>query len=298
MELLQLKYFQELARTEHLSKTAEKLHIAQPSLSQTLKRLETELGTPLFDRVGKRIVLNTSGKIFLKYVNEIFTALDNAALELKTVQQTESKSISLHIYSASMLLPALVKQIQRADADIRLQISQLSIQQETNVPSLFVTSSHTCPKAAHVIPLMKEPLVAALPKNHALVRKPALTLDDLRQESFLSLKPASNLSTTLQYYCEKYHFTPHITTYADNPAMMRDLLRLDLGIAFVPERTWNGFASDTMILKPVADMPMERYIMLSWDPDRYQTPTMQLCKEVIIQYFTEYNSQFQSQSAK
>lgn len=294
MELLQLKYFQELARTEHLSKTAEKLHIAQPSLSQTLKRLENELGTQLFDRVGKRIYLNTSGKIFLKYVDEIFTALDNASLELKTTQQKESKTVSLHIYSASMLLPALVKRIQRADADIRLQIFQLSIRQETNTPSLFVTSSYTCPKAEHIIPLMKEPLVAALPKNHVLAEKPLLSLDDLRQESFLSLKPTSDLSATLQYYCEKYRFTPHITTYADNPAMMRDLLRLNLGIALVPERTWSGFASDTMIFKPIADMPMERHIMLSWDPDRYQTPAMLLCKEVMIQYFTEYNSQFQS----
>lgn len=62
MELLQLKYFRELAQSQHLSKTAEKLHIAQPSLSQTLRRLETELDTPLFDRVGKRIVLNDYGK--------------------------------------------------------------------------------------------------------------------------------------------------------------------------------------------------------------------------------------------
>ena len=72
MELLQLQYFRELARNGHLSKTAEALHIAQPSLSQTLKRLESEIGVPLFDRVGNRIVLNDSGRIFLKYTDEIF----------------------------------------------------------------------------------------------------------------------------------------------------------------------------------------------------------------------------------
>lgn len=55
MELLQLWYFREIAHSGHLSRTAEKLHIAQPSLSQMLKRLENELGISLFDRIGKRL---------------------------------------------------------------------------------------------------------------------------------------------------------------------------------------------------------------------------------------------------
>ena len=58
MELLQLQYFQVIARTQNISAAAEQLHISQPSLSQILKRLEQEVGAPLFDRVGKRIVLN------------------------------------------------------------------------------------------------------------------------------------------------------------------------------------------------------------------------------------------------
>lgn len=64
MELLQIKYFKVIAETENISKAAEQLYIAQPSLSQTLKRLEDELGTPLFDRTGKRITLNCAGKTF------------------------------------------------------------------------------------------------------------------------------------------------------------------------------------------------------------------------------------------
>lgn len=64
MELLQLRYFCELAKTEHLTKTANKLHISPPSLSVTISRLETELGVALFDRPGKMIRLN---KMVLEY---------------------------------------------------------------------------------------------------------------------------------------------------------------------------------------------------------------------------------------
>ena len=293
MELLQLKYFRELAQSQHLSKTAEKLHIAQPSLSQTLRRLETELDTPLFDRVGKRIILNDYGKILFKYTNVILHALDNAVLEIETAKQTVDKTVSLHVYSASMLLPELIRTIQNAYPDIRLQIFQQTIAGEPSKSSLYLTSSHLCPDEPGTIPLMKEPLVAALPRKHPLAAKKELCLDDLKNEEFLSLNQTSNLASVIRYYCSEHQFIPQITTLADNPSMIRDLLRLNLGIAFIPAYTWQGFASDTVVLKPISDMPMFRYLLLSWDPQHFQTPAMEQCKELMIRYFTEYSLQCQ-----
>lgn len=80
MELLQIKYFRIIAETENISKATQQLFIAQPSLSQTLKRLEDELGVPLFDRKGKKITLNKAGRIFLKYCDEITASIENAHL--------------------------------------------------------------------------------------------------------------------------------------------------------------------------------------------------------------------------
>ena len=71
MELNQIKQFRLIAGTESISEAAKLLFIAQPSLSQTLKRLEAKIGTPLFDRKGRKIVLNEAGKIFLKNCDEI-----------------------------------------------------------------------------------------------------------------------------------------------------------------------------------------------------------------------------------
>ena len=102
MELLQLWYFREIAHSGHLSRTAEKLHIAQPSLSQMLKRLENELGISLFDRIGKRLVLNENGVIFLKYTDQIFSALNNAKLELaEHIGEKMKKQVILCVSSAS-----------------------------------------------------------------------------------------------------------------------------------------------------------------------------------------------------
>ena len=83
MNLSQLEYFQIVAKEEHISRAAEKLHISQPSLSTTIRRLENELDTLLFDRVGRNIYLNEAGKKLLNHVNYIFsqiTALEDVGL--------------------------------------------------------------------------------------------------------------------------------------------------------------------------------------------------------------------------
>ena len=70
MDLTQLQYFQILAREENMSRAAEKLHVAQPAISASLSRLEKELDARLFDRKGRKIVLNSAGKIFLESCGE------------------------------------------------------------------------------------------------------------------------------------------------------------------------------------------------------------------------------------
>jgi DNA-binding transcriptional LysR family regulator len=76
LELLQFNYFQTVARLEHMTKAAEELHIAQPALSKTISRLESDLGVPLFDRHKRNIMLNAFGRIFLEQVEIALNALE------------------------------------------------------------------------------------------------------------------------------------------------------------------------------------------------------------------------------
>lgn len=288
MELLQLQYFRELARNGHLSRTAESLHIAQPSLSQILKRLECEIGVPLFDRVGNRIVLNESGRIFLMYTDEVFAALDRAAMELEDAGSRRKKTVALYICSASMFLPELVRQIQQKDPQIRLQIFCKSPGGMSEYPGLCITSSPVCPDETTCSKLLlKERIKAALPAGHPLAARDHLLWEDLEGESFLSLDDESDLTLAVRHFCGIKGIEPNITTYVDTPSVMRELLRLNLGIAFIPEYTWEGFAPDTVVLRSVEDLPMERYLMLSWDEKSCQTPAWNTCKDIITEFFLQ-----------
>ncbi|MEN3003622.1 LysR family transcriptional regulator [Dehalobacterium formicoaceticum] len=95
MNLLSFRYFKILAQYENVTKASNYLRISQPSLSNMLLKLESELGYQLFDRVGKRISINENGKIFLKYVDSIFKELTNAQNELDEYNNNFGWQLSL-----------------------------------------------------------------------------------------------------------------------------------------------------------------------------------------------------------
>lgn len=291
MELLQLQYFQVIARTQNISAAARELHVAQPSLSQLLKRLEHEVGTPLFDRSGKHIYLNTYGEIFLKYVNEVFSSLDNAASEIQTARGQESKIVNLSILAASMLLPDLYHRIKQADASIRLHVLQNNQEHLPDKNELILSSGWEAPRDVSACRiLLEEEIQLAVPVGHSLLEKPAIFIKDLCHESFISLSPANSLSQVLAHYYDQYHYEPSVTTFIDNPDIMRKLLTAHAGLAFIPTRTWKGFSHGDIVLRRIEDMPMKRYLFLSWNTNSFLTPSILLCRDTIIDYFTKYNS--------
>ena len=89
--LTQLEYFRALAETEHVTKTAEKLHISQTALTAMIRRLEEELQTPLFRREGRNVRLNVYGRAYLEYVNAVFNELNNGKATLWNESKSRSK---------------------------------------------------------------------------------------------------------------------------------------------------------------------------------------------------------------
>ena len=83
MELRQLRYFVEVAEREHISDAAEHLHVAQSAISRQIANLEDELGTPLFERIGRNVKLTAIGKTFLVHAIAALKAIDFAAKQVE-----------------------------------------------------------------------------------------------------------------------------------------------------------------------------------------------------------------------
>ena len=101
-----LSYFQKIAELQHMTKAAAALHVAQPSLSRTIKSLEEELDVPLFDHRGRNIVLTKYGEILLAHVNLIMKEMELAKKELREAEEAEHKTVKLSLYAASKMVVA------------------------------------------------------------------------------------------------------------------------------------------------------------------------------------------------
>lgn len=288
MELNQIKQFRVIAQTESISKAAELLFIAQPSLSQTLKRLEEELGAPLFDRRGRRIVLNGAGKIFLKYCDEVVIALDSAQKEINEYLGNKRNEINILFESTSLIILEIAEKM-RKNFPWSLPHIYQGFCSDWDL-KIFSDLSHDCGIPSKVV--FEEPIGVILPKEHYLATKSEITKKDLSDCGFLSLNPTDPLTGIISHFCAKADFKQNITMYVESPQVMQELVKKDFGIAFAPEYTWHSFYNGELIFKPVEDMPMKHYVHIMMNDKKYITKETQCCYEAISKFYIEYARNF------
>ena len=133
MEIQQFRYFLTAARYENLTKAAEELHIAQPALSQSVKRLETELGVSLFHRKNHRIELNEQGKLLKKRLIPLMESIDNLKDELWESVYSSERTIYLNFLSASNLITNSIISYRALKPDVQFQVSQLEMTESCDI---------------------------------------------------------------------------------------------------------------------------------------------------------------------
>ena len=290
MEWNQLQKFMVVAKEEHFSRAAELLNMTQPSLSQTIKRLEEELGYPLFLRNGKKISLNESGKIFLQTVVQMNELMQNTRTQLEELNDRSHLNVSIHFSAASKLLPELLLYLKKRNPETQYHIHQWRTDKEANEDDIQILSSaleDTDRKPEGPDVLMTEKILLALPENHALLKKDKIVLSDLVQEEFASLNEYWQLGREIKAAMERVSFVPKATMIVDNPNMMRELLKARLGIAFVPSVSWDSFAGDEIVLRPVEGINLSRYIYLHTKPRKYLTKEQKECIQGIKEFFAD-----------
>ncbi|MGN0141763.1 MAG: LysR family transcriptional regulator [Roseburia sp.] len=267
MEKLQLEYFLSVAETLNISKSAEKLFISQSSLSQTIRRLEKEIGYPLFDRNGKHICLNENGQVFLECVNRMKEIFENALEEIAEQNNIKNNQVTINMQCASHFLPQLMLYLSQKMPDTIFQISQQNYAAaKSDDADLRIAATPEPLNTDYASLLLKENILLAVPQNHVLFQKPTITISDLVRENFISLNPAWSLEQLIRTECQKKNFSPKVMIQVDNPDILRRLLVEKLGLAFVPEVTWGtSFSNGEFVLRSVSDFSVKRYVSVVWN---------------------------------
>ncbi|MDD3403509.1 MAG: LysR family transcriptional regulator [Hespellia sp.] len=286
MDFLQLKYFSIVANMQSFTQAAKKLYISQSSLSQTIGHLEKELGYQLFDRHGKTIELNEAGKVFLAGIESMQEKLKDTLRQIDEINGIQAKEISLYIGCASLALPGLLSQLRKQCGEITfriLQMRQTDVQPNTD---FSIVGQNELTKDTNAILLLEEDIRLAVPKEHKLTGKKIIQWNDLEHENFIALNKEWSLGNLLDTACNDNGFSPNITVRVDNPSMMRTLLKEKMGIAFIPQKTWNSpSVMADLCLKKIEHLELKRYVYLKWRKDSYLTDTMKTCRNCIQEYF-------------
>lgn len=186
MNLLHLEYFRTLAKVQNMTKAASELHITQPTLSNSLKRLEQELGMQLFDRCGRSLQLNSAGEEFLKSINSIFNLLGSQK-QLHTITGTEScTEITIGGMRSENPLVPLILRFMQAHPNIVFRIISLDLMNITRdhkrVDFLITSSIEEIPASRKCCLYTTEPYVV-LPKEHRLSNQPCIDIGELSEDS-------------------------------------------------------------------------------------------------------------------
>ncbi|WP_346174041.1 LysR family transcriptional regulator [Streptomyces cuspidosporus] len=275
MDLLQLRYFQVVARHEHISRAAEELRVAQPSLSRTIARLEAELGTPLFDREGRRIRLNQYGAIFLRHAERALSELDDGRRALRDARDTGLGRVSVASETLLTITHALGSfRAAYPRADVRLYQSNaedMARQLRAGEVDFCVASQPLTGSNLESIQLAREEVLLAVPRGHWLDGRESVTIPEIADEPFVTTRPGHWQRALLDRLFAAEGLRPLLSCEGDEPASSQDMISAGLGIGLIPAMSRQ---TGTDAIVPVAwvhlDAPgCHRVLTLVWNRDTY-----------------------------
>lgn len=249
MDLQQLEYFRTVARLGNMTKAAAELHIAQPSLSISIAKLEEELGVKLFDRVSGRIRLNQIGQRFYRQTARIFLAVQDAQQEVADYSNQSSKEVNFAV-TASNLCTGLLTAFMADHKDYRIRqflhthTNALSLLEEGEVDFVIATS----PMRSSLIEwttLLEERLMLLVSDKNPLAEESLIGLDQLRQCNFVVMRSAFHPAGEFASFFEGVDFSPNISFVTNEFEPMVAMVELDIGVAITSEQTANKLIANT-----------------------------------------------------
>lgn len=257
MEFRQLLYTIQIASEKNFSRAAEKLHIAQPSLSQQLSKLEKELGVLLFKRSTNSVELTYAGSVFVDKAKQIVDMADQLRREMEDIADMRKGRIvvgSLPM-TGSHVLPHVLPAFREAYPNIEIvlieestkRLEQLTASGETDVSLLSLPLIE--PSLAY-LPVIEEGICLAVPPDHPLAdpvyKDQIIPISRLLDEPFVLLKKGQGFRAIAHDLCASAGFDPHVVFESGNIETVQSLVAAGMGIAFLPKMVtrhdWSGRA--------------------------------------------------------
>ena len=284
MEFSQLRYFVAVAHGESMRKTAESLHVAQTTLSMSIKKLEDELGVSLFDRYSNSFRLTTVGAMFLQKASKLLLDADAIWQETVTLGRQEKNMINIGVGATGLTIESSL--VYRA---LHPEINFKFLREWARPASalLFSHQAELCTSffpvdSMDVVsqPLINEPMFAMVAKSNPLSSRTSFTLQELADHPILTTLPGSDFRELTEHLFACAGVKPHEYVEAGDQETHFHYVRHDLGIGFVPETTANmmhagrEFSAANIAVIPLSEPFCRRNVYVSYLKERTLTPIL------------------------
>ena len=290
MELRQLRYLVALAEELHFTRAAAREHVAQPALSQQIRRLEAEVGLSLVNRTSRRVSLTPAGVLLVARARRALAELEAAQAELESLAGVHSGHLrigALHTMlpvDLSLLLARFHERHPAVELTVREQSSEELAEMlrvdEIDVAFLSVTErieSHNL----GLLPLVDEELVVVMPPAHRFARRRLVHLKELADEAFVSFREGARLRELLVTAARDAGFEAQIALESNESRRIRSLVSRGLGVAILPRSDAEEAAGAPVAVAALVEPALTRDVTLAWRAERTLSPAAAAFLELV-----------------
>ncbi|MGC2403584.1 MAG: LysR substrate-binding domain-containing protein [Acidobacteriaceae bacterium] len=272
IELRHLRYFVAVAEELHFGRAAERLHLAQPPLSQQIRKLEELLGYPLFHRTSRSVSLTAAGAVLLQRARRTLRNVQRDIDETRSIGRGDVGSLHIGFISSAMLttLPAIFRTYREAYPRVRLHLhesftSLVTEGLENGTLDAGILRDGDPLEGFEVITILSEPFVAVVPSTHPCARQRSISIASLRDEPFVYYPRSAG---TRAYekpltLCEEHGFRPQIVQEASHWLTILRLIAAGQGVSIAPACV-RQIASAEVVCLPLRGAKATSNIELAW----------------------------------
>lgn len=272
MDLRQLKQFVAVAETSSFSRAAERLFMAQPPLSVAIRKLEEELGTPLFERTARGVRLTAPGAAALQAARKCLQNAEEVSTAARASATGEAGRLRIGFIGSVTfgLLPRLIQAFTKGHPQVKLELREgtnlelLSLVESGELDVGFVRVPTTRPENVRFQLIQTDVFCAALPRGHALAKQKQIALHDLADCPLIGYTPSrvGGLQAAVSHLFARAGISPYIAQEAVQVQTVVGLVDSGLGVALVPSVN-ASHSSGRVVFRPISDLPPDATIGIS-----------------------------------
>jgi DNA-binding transcriptional LysR family regulator len=287
VELRQLRYLVAIADEQSFTKAAARERVAQPALSQQIRRLEAELDTTLLDRTTRRVAITASGAALIARARRVLAELEDGLAELAQMADLTTGSVAIGVTETpgAFDVQALLVDFHSAHPGVGLMVREdLTVQlvdalRADELDLAIVTDSQSVDYTGlEVVAVATEPLVAVVGLQHRFAKRRRVRLSDLRDDSFIAFGPGATIRSSVETAAHACGFQPRVTCETREASRARSLAQAGLGVAILP-RSDATTAADRLRILDVTDPGLDHIVSVAWRKTRRLSPAAEALRQ-------------------